>query len=147
MTDHATCSAAPPLLPSLPRLTLGVWLSTLLVFFWAVGGVAYGIAEVVRAAVGGGDEPDALFTPLLDPRWAAVLGILLAGLVAWCQYHAVFRRRAVRSFVVGAVFFVLGVVMCLFTWDGVNTFIAGTYLFIGIMMCRWGGRLVASRRG
>jgi hypothetical protein len=91
--------------------------------------------------------PDTL-APLFDPLYAGLLTLILAGLLGWLQYSAVRRRSAVRSYVVGVLYLLWGVLVCMAPWEtdwiALHYVLAGTILFVGVSMLRWARQLSRS---
>jgi hypothetical protein len=135
-----------PPTPILPLPTLAVWISSFFVLLHCVLNLLVGLLEVAQGTFEQvfPPPPNAL-SPLLDPFYSGVLNILLGVFLGWSQYAAVRYRNRVYSFVVGAAFFVLGVLVTLAPWgtpwDAAHYVLVGTALFVGISMVRWGRQL------
>jgi hypothetical protein len=164
MSEIFTKHLAADLLPrSLPRKpTPAVWLATGVICLVCLWSLAVGIALlVVDWIVGGENVPDrmrsilsmarengphALIPPVFDPSLERLLYILLAALIGWCHYGAIFRRSALQSFVVAAFLLLTGLAGCLghpfnLGWGVIDA----AFLFSGIVMFRWGWRLAKPR--
>jgi hypothetical protein len=126
--------------------TLAVWISSFFVLVHCVLNVVVGALEVARGLFNRTipAPPDGL-TPLFDPLYAGVLTLMLAGTLAYFQYSAVQKRSAVRSYVMGGLYLIWGVLVCMAPWNAewlaLHYVLAGTILFVGISMLRWGRRL------
>jgi hypothetical protein len=128
------------------RPTLAVFIASFFVLLHCVLNVVVGLLELLQGAMERlfPAPPNAL-TPVLDPFYAGVLNLLIGGFAGWCQYGAVRYRSRVRSYLVGVLFLVWGVLICITPWgtpwDAAHYVLIGTALFVGISMVRWGRQL------
>jgi hypothetical protein len=135
--------------PALPRPTLAVWISSLIVLGLGVAALVVGVLDVARGVFDRLNPPPPGALPLLDPLYEGLVAVLLAGFLGWCQYGAVRYRSRGRSLVAGFAFFILGLAGCmLLDWDltkDIEVFVlSAATLFVGASMVRWGWQL--SRR-
>jgi hypothetical protein len=129
-----------------PAPTLAVWIACFFVLLHCVLNLVVGLLEIAygawRWAV---PPPPNSLTPLLDPFYAGLLNVLLAALLGWCQYAAVRNRSRGRSYLVGGLYCVWGVLICMepwdTPWDAIHYVLAGTVLFVAVSMVRWGRQL------
>jgi hypothetical protein len=130
--------------------TLAVWIASFFVALHCLTNLLVGLIEVGLGAIEWANPPPNALTPLVDPFFAGMLNLSVAGFLGWCQYSAVSHRSRARCYLVGAVFFVLAVLGSMSPWgtpwDAAHYVMVGSALFIGISMVRWGGQL-ASRPG
>jgi len=125
--------------------TRTVWLATLLVILHALlwlSAAAMLIVDGVQARVNG--QSFALLE--LDPLLLGLVMIVLTAFLGWLHYAAVRHRSRSRSFLIGVLFFILGVLTCILipwgaAWDVAHYAVVGADLFIGISMVRWGIQL------
>jgi hypothetical protein len=129
------------------RPSHAVWIATALVYGYCLLGLFAGLFLLLfggRAAAATSD-PDALIPQSFDPWLQGTFNLLVAALLVWLQFYAVFRGSAVRSFVAGALFLAFAVVGGLFrTMDLGWGLVIASWLFVGITMLRWGRRLRAN---
>jgi hypothetical protein len=140
-TNRATESPAPnsPVLRPSPA----VWIATALVYGYCLLGLFVGLILLFsgRAAAATAD-PDALIPQEFDPWLRGLFNLLVAALLVWLQFSAVFRCRAILSFAVGALFLVFGFFGGVFrNMDLGWGFVIASWLFVGVTMLRWGWRL------
>jgi hypothetical protein len=150
--------------PAQPRKpTPAVWLASGFVWLTSAWSLLVGVIlctsgwilahELLRPETVQRDEamareygPQVLVPHLINRVLEGLLNIGLSGLIAWCQFAAVFRRSAARSFIVAAFFLLSGLLGCAahpfnLTWGVMD----GAFLFSGIVMFRWGWRLMKRR--
>lgn len=129
-----------------PRMTFGGRLATLLVFAWCLFHFVAGVLLIAwrsageRFAYAGG-----VFVPLADPVPEGVFDLVAAVLVGACQYFAAARRSVAAGYLLGGLFFALGVVTCLGPWDLPRDGLAVGYLFVGALTWRRARRLRKAR--
>jgi hypothetical protein len=128
--------------------TLAVWVASAFVALHCLTNMLVGLIEVGLGTIQWAYPPPNSLTPLLDPFFAGVLNLIVAAFLGLSQYGAVKSRSRALSYVVGALFFILGVLGCMSpwgnSWDVAHYFMVGSALFIAISMVRW-GRQVAVR--
>jgi hypothetical protein len=133
---------------ALPRPTLAVLISSVLVLLSCGTGVVSGLIAVAFGVYERAYRPPGGEPPWVDPLYLGLLIVLPAGFIGWCQYGAVRYRSPVRSYIVGILYFVLGMVLCvLIPWrmsDFGHLVVTVAALFVGVSMVRWGWQL--SRR-
>src|SRR5882672_599776 len=109
MTEVSTNRAAETPAPVPPALkpSPAVWIATALVYGYCLLGLFVGLLLLFSGrAVAATADPDALIPQEFDPWLRGLFNLLVSGLLVWLQFSAVFRRRAVLSFTVGALFIV-----------------------------------------
>ena len=130
-----------------PRPTAAVWIATALVYGYCLLGLFAGLVLLLfggRAAAATRD-PDALIPQSFDPWLQGGFDLIVAALLVWLQFYAVFRRSAVRSCVAGGLVLVFALFGGLFRYMDVGWgFVIASWLFVGITMLRWGWRLRTS---
>jgi len=145
MTEASANRAAESPAPVSPVLkpSPAVWIATTLVYGYCLLGLFVGLFLLVsgRAAAATAD-PDALIPQEFDPWLRGLFNLLVSGMLIWFQFSAVFRRRAVLSFAVGALFIAFGFFGGVFRHMDLGWgFVIASWLFVGVTMLRWGWRL------
>jgi hypothetical protein len=130
------------------RPSPAVWIATVLVYGYCLLGLFVGLLLLFASrAVAASTDPDALIPQEFDPWLRGLFNLLVSALLVWLQFFAVFRRSAVRSFAVGALFIVFGVFGGVFrSMDLGWGFVIASWLFVGVTMLRWGWRLTIRPR-
>src|SRR6516225_7886313 len=127
--------------------SLAVWIATALVNGYCLLGLVAGLVLLLfggRAAAATRD-PDALIPQSFDPWLQGSFDLLVAALLVWLQFYAVFRRSAVRSFLAGGLFLAFALFGGVFRYMDLGWgLVIASWLFVGITMVRWGRRLRAS---
>ena len=126
-----------------PKPSLAVWIATVLVYGYCLLGFFVGLLLLFAGrAVAATGDPEALVPQEFDPWLRGLFNLLVSALLVWLQFFAVFRRSAVRSFAVGALFVAFGIFGGVFrSMDLGWGFVIATWLFVGVTMLRWEWRL------